>query len=37
MTYQVKEIYFTLQGEGAHTGRGAVLLPLRRLQPLDRP
>ncbi len=26
MTYQVKEIYFTLQGEGAHTGRGAVFL-----------
>ena len=26
MTYQVKEIYFTLQGEGAHTGRDAVFL-----------
>jgi 7-carboxy-7-deazaguanine synthase len=26
MTYQVKEIYFTLQGEGAQTGRGAVFL-----------
>lgn len=26
MAYQVKEIYFTLQGEGAHTGRGAVFL-----------
>lgn len=24
--YQVKEIYFTLQGEGAQTGRGAVFL-----------
>lgn len=24
MTYSVKEIYFTLQGEGAHTGRAAV-------------
>lgn len=24
MTYAVKEIYFTLQGEGAHTGRAAV-------------
>jgi 7-carboxy-7-deazaguanine synthase len=26
MTYSVKEIYFTLQGEGAHTGRPAVFL-----------
>ena len=26
MTYTVKEIYFTLQGEGAHTGRPAVFL-----------
>ena len=26
MTYAVKEIYFTLQGEGAHTGRQAVFL-----------
>lgn len=26
MTYQVKEIYFTLQGEGAQTGRAAVFL-----------
>ncbi len=24
MTYKVKEIYYTLQGEGAHTGRPAV-------------
>src|SRR5712672_1634318 len=24
MTYQVKEIYYTLQGEGARTGRAAV-------------
>lgn len=24
MTYKIKEIYFTLQGEGAHTGRAAV-------------
>src|SRR6187455_483664 len=24
MAYAVKEIYFTLQGEGAHTGRPAV-------------
>ena len=24
MSYSVKEIYFTLQGEGAHTGRAAV-------------
>lgn len=26
MTYQVKEIYYTLQGEGAQTGRPAVFL-----------
>src|SRR5882672_7473654 len=26
MTYQVKEIYYTLQGEGAHAGRAAVFL-----------
>ena len=26
MTYTVREIYFTLQGEGAHTGRAAVFL-----------
>ena len=26
MAYTVKEIYFTLQGEGAHTGRPAVFL-----------
>ncbi len=26
MSYAVKEIYFTLQGEGAHTGRPAVFL-----------
>lgn len=26
MTYTVKEIYYTLQGEGANTGRAAVLL-----------
>jgi 7-carboxy-7-deazaguanine synthase (Cx14CxxC type) len=26
MTYSVREIYYTLQGEGAHTGRPAVLL-----------
>jgi 7-carboxy-7-deazaguanine synthase (Cx14CxxC type) len=26
MTYSVKEIYYTLQGEGAHTGRSAVFL-----------
>ncbi len=26
MTYAVKEIYYTLQGEGFHTGRPAVLL-----------
>jgi 7-carboxy-7-deazaguanine synthase (Cx14CxxC type) len=26
MSYSVKEIYFTLQGEGAHTGRPAVFL-----------
>jgi 7-carboxy-7-deazaguanine synthase len=26
MTYTVREIYFTLQGEGTHTGRAAVFL-----------
>ncbi|MFQ6047500.1 MAG: 7-carboxy-7-deazaguanine synthase, partial [Gemmatimonadales bacterium] len=26
MTYTVKEIYFSLQGEGYHTGRPAVLI-----------
>ena len=26
MTYAVKEIYYTLQGEGANVGRPAVLL-----------
>ena len=26
VTYQVKEIYYTLQGEGAQAGRAAVLL-----------
>ncbi|MBI6545238.1 MAG: 7-carboxy-7-deazaguanine synthase [Cyanobacteria bacterium NC_groundwater_1444_Ag_S-0.65um_54_12] len=26
MTYQIKEIFYTLQGEGAHAGRPAVLL-----------
>jgi 7-carboxy-7-deazaguanine synthase len=26
MTYSVKELYYTLQGEGAHTGRAAVFL-----------
>ncbi len=26
MTYSVREIYYTLQGEGAHTGRAAVFL-----------
>ena len=25
-TYAVKELYYTLQGEGAHTGRAAVFL-----------
>ena len=26
MTYSVKELFFTLQGEGARTGRAAVFL-----------
>ena len=26
MSYAVKEIYYTIQGEGAHTGRPAVFL-----------
>ena len=25
MAYTIKEIFYTLQGEGAHTGRAAVL------------
>ena len=31
MTYTVKEIYFTLQGEGAQTGRAAVFLQRERV------
>ena len=34
--YTVKEIYTTLQGEGAHTGRTAVFLRFAGLQSLDR-
>jgi len=37
VSYAVKEIFLTLQGEGAHTGRAAVFLPVFRLQPLERP
>ena len=37
MTYAVKELFYTLQGEGANAGRPGGLLPVRRLQPLDRP
>ena len=36
MTYRVKEIYYTLQGEGTHTGRADCVLPVHQLQPVDR-
>ena len=36
MTYRVKEIYYTLQGEGTHTGRAGRVLPVHQLQPVDR-
>ena len=35
MTYTVKEIFYTLQGEGTHDGQTGGLLPLLRMQPLD--
>ena len=34
MSYAVKEIFYTLQGEGAQTGRAGSLLPFRWMQPL---
>ena len=37
MTYAVKEIFYTLQGEGANTGRPAVFCRFAGLQPLDGP
>ena len=37
MGYVVKEVFATLQGEGFNTGRVVGVLPVRRLQPLDRP
>ena len=37
VTYAVKEIFYTLQGEGAQRRPAGGVLPLRRLQPLDRP
>ena len=36
MSYAVKEIFLTLQGEGGQAGRAGGVLPLRRLQPVDR-
>ncbi len=36
MGYVVKEVFATLQGEGFNTGRVVGVLPIRRLQPLDR-
>ena len=36
MTYTVKEIFYTLQGEGAQRRAARGLLPLLRLQPLER-
>ena len=35
-TYTVKEIFYTLQGEGTHDGAPGGILPLRRLQSLER-
>ena len=37
MTYRVKEIFYTLQGEGTHAGRAGGVLPVHQLQPVDRP
>ena len=37
MTYSVKEIFYTLQGEGAQRRHAGGVLPLCRLQPVDRP
>ena len=37
MSYAVKEIFLTLQGEGAHAGRRGGVLPFLRLQSLERP
>lgn len=37
MTYSVKEIFYTLQGEGAQAGMLAVFCQLCWLQPLERP
>ena len=36
VAYRVKEIFYTLQGEGAQAGRPGRVLPVRRLQPVDR-
>ena len=36
MSYKVKEIFYTLQGEGAHAGRAAVFCRFSSLQPVDR-
>ncbi len=37
MTYLVKEMFFTLAGRGLQRRHPRRVLPLRRLQPLDRP
>ena len=37
MTYKVKEIFYTLQGEGTHAGRPAVFCRFSFVQPVDRP
>ena len=37
MSYSVKEIYYTLQGEGVHAGRAGRVPALRGLQPVDGP
>ena len=36
MTYSVKEIFYTLQGEGANAGRPAVFCRFSGLQPVER-
>lgn len=37
MTYSVKEIFYTLQGEGGECGETGGLLPLCGLQSVERP
>ena len=37
MTYRVKEIFYTLQGEGSPRRPASGVLPVHQLQPVDRP